>query len=346
MNKKTVERVTAGFLYLFVFVMLGITVWLCWNESFWSDEAFSLQIIKHSYASIIKITAGDVHPPLYYFILKFIVDMVRFLFPEISSVIVGKCVSVLPVLILIVISWFVVRNEWGLLTAAIFAMSVIGMPHLMYYAIEIRMYSWGMLFVTLAFLEAYRVTKYRKTIDWVWFTVFGLCAAYTQYFALIEVAFAYLYLLVFFIISDRKRIKEWLIIAVVTIVCYLPWLGCVISQVAKVNQEYWIEASGFSKVKDYIIYIACPEIVHSAARLSGEALLLLFAFLMLVKVYNTLKNEKYGGGIVRGFRSTLPAGDYVFGNCNLYHYAPDFCGSLFNSGSWGFVACFSDSCKL
>ena len=37
----------------------------------WVDEAFSLRMIQHPYRRIIQLTAQDVHPPLYYIILKF-----------------------------------------------------------------------------------------------------------------------------------------------------------------------------------------------------------------------------------------------------------------------------------
>ena len=36
----------------------------------WFDEAFSLQLAKLSVSDVIKYTASDVHPPLYYLILR------------------------------------------------------------------------------------------------------------------------------------------------------------------------------------------------------------------------------------------------------------------------------------
>ena len=37
----------------------------------WFDEGFSINLINNSFTDIILFTALDVHPPLYYLILKF-----------------------------------------------------------------------------------------------------------------------------------------------------------------------------------------------------------------------------------------------------------------------------------
>ncbi len=285
------SKVLSIMLYAFGMVMLGVAIILCFNESFWSDEAFSLQIIRHPYIRMVSLTANDVHPPLYYFILKFCVDAVRFLVPSASAVVIGKIVSVIPGIILYIFSLMVVRKEWGNLSSSIFAMTVVGMPHMMYYYIEIRMYSWGLLFVTLTFWYAYKVLKYKDKRNWVFFTVFALCAAYTQYFALIEAAFAYLYILIVLLIKERKRIKEWLIVCVITIVGYIPWLTCVVQQATRVSADYWIEDITFSSIKNYLIYIVCPEIVNELARIAGQALLGIFAVLILVNIYVAWKKK-------------------------------------------------------
>ena len=38
--------------------------------SIWFDEAFSEHITRHSFFDILRYTAADVHPPLYYWALK------------------------------------------------------------------------------------------------------------------------------------------------------------------------------------------------------------------------------------------------------------------------------------
>lgn len=45
----------------------------------WADEAYTMAIVRHSYREIWQITTADVHPPLYYFLLKTIcASLLRF----------------------------------------------------------------------------------------------------------------------------------------------------------------------------------------------------------------------------------------------------------------------------
>lgn len=40
------------------------------GKDIWYDEAYTFGLIRHSYREICFITAADVHPPLYYILLK------------------------------------------------------------------------------------------------------------------------------------------------------------------------------------------------------------------------------------------------------------------------------------
>ena len=55
--------------------LLSLCVILCqiqgaFSYDLWVDEAFSIRMLEHSYGEMIALTAKDVHPPLYYIILK------------------------------------------------------------------------------------------------------------------------------------------------------------------------------------------------------------------------------------------------------------------------------------
>ena len=54
--------ILAGFSVL---ALGNITRW-----SIWFDEAFSAYLIRYSYSEVAQFTATDVHPPLYYWLLK------------------------------------------------------------------------------------------------------------------------------------------------------------------------------------------------------------------------------------------------------------------------------------
>ncbi|MCD7714310.1 MAG: hypothetical protein LUI08_05235 [Prevotella sp.] len=61
-------------LYTVVVCCIAIAVVLfavfIFNPYFWYDEGFTLKLIQLSYTDVIDVTALDVHPPLYYIMLK------------------------------------------------------------------------------------------------------------------------------------------------------------------------------------------------------------------------------------------------------------------------------------
>lgn len=65
---------------------------------------------------MISITSIDVHPPGYYLLLKFVVDALAMLNLNIDSVILLTIVSIIPSVIILVISLTKIRNEYGYLT--------------------------------------------------------------------------------------------------------------------------------------------------------------------------------------------------------------------------------------
>ena len=154
-------------------------------------------MIEHSYGELIAFTARDVHPPLYYRITKTFADLCKLINPAADTVIAAKVVSVLPYFIIALYSVTFIRKRFGSFTSGVFLFSVIAMPQLAGYTVEIRMYSWALLFVTVTLLHAYGTLTAEKMqrIHGAAMVLYGLAAAYTQYFACVAVVMIYLYVL-------------------------------------------------------------------------------------------------------------------------------------------------------
>lgn len=100
---------------LYYLIPISILIWcmqMVFNNSIWLDEAFSLSMIEQSFVDIIKNTAIDVHPPLYYIIVKFIVHFIS-IFNENNIIQVCKFISIIPIGILILISYKEVSKLFG-----------------------------------------------------------------------------------------------------------------------------------------------------------------------------------------------------------------------------------------
>lgn len=136
-------------------IMLGRSVALCFSNDIWYDELFTVGMVEHSYGELVRFTAADVHPPLYYCMVKLFADLCKLLAPGVGTVIPAKLVSTLPYFILLLYAVTFMRKRFGMFAGGMFLFCVTAMPQLSAYTVEVRMYGWAMFFVTAAFLHAY-----------------------------------------------------------------------------------------------------------------------------------------------------------------------------------------------
>lgn len=211
----------------------------CFHKTIWVDEAYSLSIIKHSYSRLIKLASMDIHPPLYYLILK---GGVQILSPFVDCIIAGKLISTIPYFIIMILGFTVLRKKYGNTVSFLFNVSILGIPQMVKYAIEIRMYSFGMLFVFCTFLFAMNILdREEKKHDYVWLTIFATCASYTHYFACASAIVIYVsILLVAFHREEYKQIRNIILSGIGVIILYLPWMFIFFGQVSAVKSNYWI----------------------------------------------------------------------------------------------------------
>lgn len=258
-------------------VLLGRSLMLCFSNDIWYDELFTVGMIGHSYGELVELTARDVHPPLYYMITKFFVDLCKLILPGVHAVAAAKMVSVLPYFVLLLYSVTFIRKRFGIFTGGVFLFCVVSMPQLSGYTVEVRMYSWALLFVTAAFLHGYgavqgpedeedrrhgrlpaaaygaadrpkgeeggdsgRTKGMRQKLHGAAMACYALAAAYTQYFAAVAAAMVFLYVLLELLRRDRSRIREWILWVAAAAAGYTPWLVALYRQVTSVNANYWI----------------------------------------------------------------------------------------------------------
>ena len=278
--KKMTGRDIAGLLLLvFSLGMLGRSFSLCFSNDIWYDELFTVGMAEHSYRELVRFTAADVHPPLYYCIVKLFSDLCKLIMPGVGTVIPAKMVSVLPYFVLLFYAVTFLRKRFGLFVGGLFLFCVTAMPQLPAYTVEVRMYGWALLFVTAAFLHGYALAEnyvnqkaepdaaYGSTgaaeqtvaygrsdaeepqagrqvrgrrLHGAALVICGLAAAYTQYFACVAVVMVYLCLLLVFLLRDRRRVREWLLYVAVSVIGYVPWLFALVGQLGAVRENYWI----------------------------------------------------------------------------------------------------------
>ena len=112
------------------------------------------------------------------------------------------------------------------------------------------MYSWSFLIITLTSIYGYRFYKSvkenhekEKIKNLILFGIFSVCSCYIHYYALITTCLINLIILIFVIRNrknDMKSLRNFLILAVVQIVLYIPWLLYLVSQIVHVHNGFWI----------------------------------------------------------------------------------------------------------
>ncbi len=262
--------------------LLARSVFLSFSIDIWYDELFTMEFVKRPVGEMLGLAARDVHPPLYYMILRaFVVifDGLRLLGDgamQVAPEALAKLVSVFPFLLLLLYGITVIRKRFGLLAAGIFSFTIVSMPQMPEYTTEIRMYSWALLFVTGMLIHGYLLFEsFRAGNEKGWDIANGLAlwlyasaSAYTHYYAALSAGIIYgmlfVVMLIFFIRAMKSRGKEsvsfkafgMLIICMnLTAIAYVPWLSVFLSQASAVKANYWIQPVGLRSMGSAVKYL-------------------------------------------------------------------------------------------
>lgn len=208
---------------------------LIFNNNLWLDEAFSAALIRGNMKEVLEASAADTLPPLYN-VLNKIMTLIFGYHPWAM-----KLTSVIPMILLLVLSATVIRRRFGDLTSLLFSLCICGMPCFYFYGLEIRMYSLGMFFATacgIYGIELYHnageeVSTLRKWANRILFLVCALGAGYTHHFAFVAVGFVFLFLLI--VLAAKRRLTEWLLYLAVTVIGYFPCLLTTLQQMKRVG---------------------------------------------------------------------------------------------------------------
>ena len=92
MKKVLKDKLNILIIFISIFLIL-----LCFNRSLWGDEAWTAIIMKYDFKEMIREIGQDVHPPLYFVLLKLIVTLFG------QHIEIMKIMSVIPTIILMAI---------------------------------------------------------------------------------------------------------------------------------------------------------------------------------------------------------------------------------------------------
>ncbi len=224
----TVKLVRALPLPVILLTATGLRFYRLAGQSLWSDEGNSVALAHRTFTEIARHTAFDIHPPLYYWLLKIWIALFG------DSEIGLRSLSAVLGVGLVYLTWLLGRRIFGHRVGLLAALLAAVSPFQIHYAQEARMYMLltflGLITITAAvFLIAPRPNQHRYTN----IVVVGMYIAavtgglYTHYaFPLILIATNIGALACLW--SNRQlqssKLWSWLSLQLIPLLMYLPWL--------------------------------------------------------------------------------------------------------------------------
>lgn len=234
------EKISLKILHMIIIIIGTIFIFLSvFHTNIWFDEAYSVGLANHSMVDIWKIGGNDVHPVLYYWMLRIVNILTD------GSILVYRLFSALPIALLGLLGFTHIKKDFGEKTGILFSFFTYFLPMMAVYANQIRMYSWAIYIVTIIAIYAYRIyLEQSSKKNWIIFGISSLASIYIHYYGLMSAGLINVFLLVSLIRNKRWKDVKWQIcFGIVQIIAYIPWIIALASQMENVSHGFWI---GFS----------------------------------------------------------------------------------------------------
>lgn len=209
------------------------------TRAFWGDEAWTAVISQLPVVDLIKTTAADFHPPLYYLIVHYWINIFG------NSEISIRSISLIFWLLAGLAAYFLGRSlKLDRLWSAFFLLFTLFNPFIFAYAFEARNYT---LFIFLSIVSAwqfYEIIK-GKGNNFL-YLIPSVLGMYTHYYMFFIIGAQYLFVL----LTRRDLIKRFILLGVGFVIAYIPWLPFFLAQTKSVASGYWIPPVTYETVRD------------------------------------------------------------------------------------------------
>lgn len=200
----------------------------------WHDEAFSALYMRYPWSEMIFRIGLDVHPPLYYFILRFWTYVMG------QGLLSLRLLSISFGVLTVWAGYLFVKaafqnQKLALLAALFLAVN----PFQIQYSLEARMYTLGTFLSLLSGYLLVRALEHQKF--WIWYGIAVAAALYTHYYLLFTIAAQGLFVILYFWKTRNvKTLARAIGAYFLAFVLYVPWVPTLWQQIRRVQQSYWI----------------------------------------------------------------------------------------------------------
>lgn len=280
------------FLFGISLFLLGLMVFLIITKPFLHiDEWFTKGLVILSFRDMVHITAGDVHPPLYYATVWVPVKILNLLHIKFDKILVMKMMSVLPYAILYIISYKKIRKDYGWLAGGLFAFTLIAMSTFFTVFSIARMYPLGILLLVCGYISAGEILKEPKLKYWIILTVTAIMGAYTHYFVAFSFIILYLLLLVHIYLNNRQELRNWISSAIYGTICFIPWMFVLYKQMIEDQGGNWSNSISADAIFEFFSSVFTGSSETLITVIGAVIFLALFAFVLMRYRKSPKENE-------------------------------------------------------
>lgn len=128
-------------------------------KDIWFDELFTVKLASMNFTDLYAFAARDVHPPLYYCIVRIIYVCGKTISQAFDITMAAKLSALMPYIFVLIYAMTYVRKNYGWLCCGLTTAFIEFMPQMSAYMVEARMYSWGLFAVFAMFIHAMEAIK-------------------------------------------------------------------------------------------------------------------------------------------------------------------------------------------
>lgn len=240
-------------------------------DSLWYDETVSLFLARQDLVTLTRHTAGDIHPPLYYYLLHFWGTIAGW--SEFSAAFLSLVFGILLVALV-----YRAGREWSGKDVALIAAFLTAIsPYNLWYSQEVRMYTLGAALGLASVYYLLRVLNRPKdgiSRDFIAYAVVSALGLYTLYYFVFLLAFEALVALAWY----RARTRTWLLAQATIAVLYAPWLPVALRQAMDPPVPAW---RSFTPFNDMLVQSLSALAFGQSVDLAVVAPLLIVVVLVL-----------------------------------------------------------------
>jgi mannosyltransferase len=299
-------RGVMAFLVLIILLTFLLRLYRLGYRSIWYDEGVSIHLAMKDLRDLTLHTAGDIHPPLYYYLLHFWILAAG---PsEFSVAFLSLFFGILIIPLSYRLATYLYGKGIGLLTAFLIAIS----PFNLWYSQEIRMYTLGasLGLITLYCLlrligiegraspqrgdeaeteaKASSVGGRTSFRFWIGYIISAAAGLYSLYYFALLLLFENLFVLGWWLANRLNKRKgplpltRWLLAQGAVLLLYLPWLPIALHQALDPPVPAWRGFVGLGQaVMDSWAALALGQSVNPESSLVWPLLSFLFAVYLL-----------------------------------------------------------------